>query len=147
MYRRLDGEKVEEWFRQCTSFVENLERNFFSNALRRFLLQYILETTKPNHISPRLVVCIPISKLNIHFTHGIDFQKESYLKGPSQLLVSCDGQWMGCVSSHVHTNRRLMWDTLEDFAAILTIWQGTRTIINFDETNLRTSTLHLDETV
>jgi hypothetical protein len=31
------------------------------------------------------------------------------------------GQWTGCVSSHVHTNRLLLWDTLRGFAAILTL--------------------------
>jgi hypothetical protein len=43
-----------------------------------------------------------------------------------QLLVSCGGrgQWMGCVSSHVHTIRLLMWDTLENFTAILTSYVG-----------------------
>jgi hypothetical protein len=35
---------------------------------------------------------------------------------------------MGYVSSHVHTNRLLVWDTLEDFAAILTTWRWGMTI-------------------
>ncbi len=43
--------------------------------------------------------------------------------------VVADGdQWMGYVSSHVHTNRLLVWDTLEDFAAILTTCRWGMTI-------------------
>jgi hypothetical protein len=54
---------------------------------------------------------------------------------------------MGCVSSHIHTNRLLVWYTLEDFAAILTIgrWtrprQDDRISSNGNETSLRTSTI------
>jgi hypothetical protein len=31
---------------------------------------------------------------------------------------------MGCVSSHVHTIRLLMWDTLENITTILTSYVG-----------------------
>jgi hypothetical protein len=34
-------------------------------------------------------------------------------------VVADGGQWMGCISSHVHTNQLLMRDTVEIFAAIL----------------------------
>ncbi len=34
--------------------------------------------------------------------------------------VDDSGQWMGCVSSHVHTNQLFVWGTLEAFAFILT---------------------------
>ncbi len=33
---------------------------------------------------------------------------------------------MGGISSHVHTIRLLVWDTLEDFTAILTSYVGRR---------------------
>jgi hypothetical protein len=36
--------------------------------------------------------------------------------------VADGGQWIGCVSSHVHTSWLLMWDTQEAFATILTLW-------------------------
>jgi hypothetical protein len=39
----------------------------------------------------------------------------------SSAAVVDGGQWMGCVSSHVHTIRLLVWDTLEDFTTILTL--------------------------
>jgi hypothetical protein len=32
--------------------------------------------------------------------------------------VADGGQWMGCVSSNVHTDQLLVWDTLEVFFAI-----------------------------
>jgi mRNA-degrading endonuclease YafQ of YafQ-DinJ toxin-antitoxin module len=35
--------------------------------------------------------------------------------------VADGGQWTGCVRSHVHTDRLLVWDTLEDFFVTLTI--------------------------
>ncbi len=36
-------------------------------------------------------------------------------------VVADRGQWMSCVISHVHTDRLLVWDTLEDFFATLTL--------------------------
>jgi hypothetical protein len=47
--------------------------------------------------------------------------------------VADGGQWTGCISSHVHTDRLLVWDTLEDFFAILTSWRWTRLRQNIDE--------------
>jgi hypothetical protein len=35
--------------------------------------------------------------------------------------VAASGQWMGCVSSHVHPNRLLVWVTLEELSALLTV--------------------------
>ncbi len=36
-------------------------------------------------------------------------------------VVTEGGHSIGCVSSHIHTNRLLVWDTLEVLAAILTV--------------------------
>jgi hypothetical protein len=43
--------------------------------------------------------------------------------------VSCDGgrwEWMGCVSSLVHTNLLIVWDILEDFATTSTTVLNTK---------------------
>jgi hypothetical protein len=44
----------------------------------------------------------------------------------SSAAVADGGQWMGGISCHVHTIQLLVWDTLEDFTAILTPYVGRR---------------------
>ncbi len=55
----------------------------------------------------------------------------TYWLGHSTLIPVCDstlssavadgGQWAGCVSSHAHTNRLLVWETLENFFATVSM--------------------------
>jgi hypothetical protein len=67
------------------------------------------------------------------------FPKENYLVKNTlfsllnslftQLFVSCGGGHRpvnGLRQQHVHTIRLLVWDTLEDFTAILTSYMGRR---------------------
>ncbi len=43
------------------------------------------------------------------------------------------GQWTGCVSSHIHTDRLLVWDTLKDFFAKATDEAKTKWTSSFNQ--------------